>query len=238
MDDIAFDRLTRLCGSPLSRRGGIRAVLGLILVGAAAAHSPNVLADDAGDEFTEEAFAGGRGALDDLSRRSNGRRGGKRRGRRQNRDRDREDDKNEDKESKSKDKRSCTKAGQKRRRGKPCCNGLYRDSADRCIKAQPSGGSAGGCDPNACPSDPATKKRGFCCPEGFCSCGGTCCPECGIETVVRRGDINAQLVAEREVCCSTCSDSEDTCCAGCGSCAQGTCCIHHTPIAGGSIRRR
>lgn len=228
MDDIAFDRLTRLLSTSGQRRGALRAALGLVLGGALIGRSPNVLANDGDDELADEAFAGGRGALGDLGRRS----GGKRRRPNRRREKDRGDDENR----KRKRQNKCARAGESRKDGKPCCKGLYRDSANRCIKPRPADGSGEVCDPKACPSDPATNERGFCCPEGFCSCGGTCCLECGIETINRGGDINAQLVIEREVCCSTCSDSGDTCCAGCAV-ATGFC-IHHTPIAGGSIRRR
>ena len=222
MDHSAFDRLTRQFGSSKSRRGTLRAALGLVLGGAVIGRSSDALAAD-DDELAGEAVAGGRGSLGDLG----GGSGGKRKGSNRNRG------KGGDKDRKQKRRDECAKAGQKRKRGKPCCKGLDRDSVGRCIKRQPEG-SAGGCDPNSCPSDPATKKRGFCCPGGYCSCGGQCCPECGIESKNFGDDINAQLVSEREVCCTTCSDSGDTCCAGC---VDGNC-IFHTPFRGGSVRRR
>jgi hypothetical protein len=225
VDDIAFDRLTRLFSFSQPRRGTLRAALGLVLGGAVIGRSPDALAAD--DELAGEAVAGGRGALGDLG----GGSGGKRQGSRRKRGKGGGDGKR-----KRKRQNRCARAGELRKDGKPCCKGLYRDSADRCIRRQPEDGSAGGCDPKACPSDPATKERGFCCPGGYCSCGGVCCPECGIETTIRGGDINAQLVIEREVCCSTCNDSGDACCAGCAV-TTGSC-INRTPVGGGSIRRR
>jgi hypothetical protein len=227
LDGIAFDRLTRRLGSSRSRRSALRTALGLVLGGSVIARTSDALADDREDELASEAIAGGRGALDKLG----GGSGDARRRRHRKRGTNRDD---ENRKKKPRDK--CARAGELRRDGKPCCKGLYRDSADRCIKSQPTDGSTGICDPNACPSDPATKERGFCCPEGYCSCGGQCCPECGIETINRRGDINAKVVSEREVCCATCIDSGDTCCAGCA--VTTGLCIFHTPIGGGSIRRR
>ena len=226
VDDVAFDRLTRLFSSSQPRRGTIRTALGLVLGGTVIGRSPDALAAD-DDELAGEAVAGGRGSLGDLG----GGFGGKRR------KSNRKQGKGGGGDGKRKRKRQnkCARAGELRKDGKPCCKGLLRDSADRCIRRQPEG-SAAGCDPNACPSDPATMERGFCCPGGFCSCGGLCCPECGIETKRIGDNINAQAVIEREVCCTTCSDTGDTCCAGCAE-TTGFC-IFHTPFRGGSIRRR
>ncbi len=41
---------------------------------------------------------------------------------------------------------------------------------------KPHGGHKGDCEnPEACPVDPQSGKPGFICPDGSCSCGGTCC---------------------------------------------------------------
>src|SRR5687768_11052360 len=137
VDDVVFDRLTRLFSSSQPRRGTLRAALGLVLGGAVLGRSPDALAAD--DELAGEAVAGGRGALDDLGGGSGGKRQGSRRKR----------GKGGGGDGKRKRKRrdKCTKAGKLRKDGRPCCKGLDRDSADRCIRRQPEDGSAGGCDP-------------------------------------------------------------------------------------------
>jgi hypothetical protein len=222
VDDIAFDRLTRLFNSSQPRRGTLRTALGLVLGGAVIGRSSDALAAD--DELAGEAVAGGRGALGDL--------GGGSGGKRRRSHRKRGNGGGGDGKRKRKRQNNCAKAGQLRKIGKPCCKGLYRDSADRCIKPQPEG-SAEGCDPNACPSDPATKKRGFCCPGGYCSCAGECCPNCGI--VSRQLREEPPLFVESETCCAACSPQERCC----SSCAVTTGeCIKNFPIGGGSIRRR
>ena len=103
----------------------------------------------------------------------------------------------------------------------------------------PGGGGDPGdgstCVPSRCPRDPATGRRGFCCTGGWCSCGSQCCagPECAVITDQVGGE-ESTIFRDREACCTTCSDSGDTCCAGC---VNGNC-IFHTPIGGGSIRNR
>lgn len=57
------------------------------------------------------------------------------------------------------------------------------------------GGSQNDCgQPEACPVDPATRDPGFPCPDGQCSCGGTCC-EKGYACFVEK------TTPGREVCC-------------------------------------
>jgi hypothetical protein len=231
VDDIAFDRLTRLFSSSQPRRGTLRAALGLVLGGTVIGRSPDALgADD--DELAGEAVAGGRGSLGDLG----GGFGGKRR--KSNRNQGKGGGGDGKHKRKRRDK--CTKAGKLRKHGKPCCKGLDRDSAGRCIRRQPNL-PAGGCDPNACPSDPATKKRGFCCPGGYCSCGGVCCggPECWTHTVyITNGedilDVSSEYCSPEEAGCVLCPSSGESCCSACvnGECASSG------PIRGGSIRRR
>jgi len=220
VDDIAFDCLTRLFSSTQPRRGALLAVLGVILGSSVVERPAGVLADEVNDE---QAVAGGRGALGN----GGGGSGGKRRGSNDGRGNDRGG--NENHKRKRQDK--CAKAGRLRKDGKPCCKGLYRDSADRCIKRQPAESSAEACDPLACPSDPRTNERGYCCPGGFCSCGGLCCagPDCWI--YARNNNPNpvdsAQIQAPgQELCappedCPVCSASQFCCPDGCN--AAGTC---------------
>lgn len=236
MDDIAFDRLTRLLSSPQPRRGALRAALASVLCGALIGRSPDALADDGEDELTDEALAGGRGALGNVGGGSGGNKRGSNRRQGKNRGGD------GDHKRKRRDK--CAKAGELRKDGKPCCKGLDRDSADRCIKRQPAGGSAGGCDPKACPSDPSTGNRGFCCPGGFCSCNNTCCagPDCWISTPITPNPIDtAQLqAASQEMCappsdCTVCPNSDVCCFRGC---ALDGGCIEGGQRGGATIRRR
>jgi hypothetical protein len=232
VDDIAFDRLTRLFGSAQPRRDAVRAALGYVLAGAAIGRASDALADAGDDELTAEAIAGGRGALGNLG----GGSGGKRRARNRKRDKDRGDEKR-----KRKHDDTCAKAGHLRKDGKPCCKGLYRDSADRCIKLQPAGGSAEVCDPLACPSDPSTKDPGFCCPGEFCSCNNTCCdgPDCWVYSESRLvGERVVHIV--REYCtppagCVPCPSTGDACCS---SCLENGECVPSTQRFGATIRRR
>jgi len=60
---------------------------------------------------------------------------------------------------------------------------------------KPNGSHPGDCDtPETCPRDPETGKPGFLCPDGLCSCGGTCC-EKGYACFVEK------TTPGREVCC-------------------------------------
>jgi hypothetical protein len=226
VDDIAFDRFTRLFSSTQPRRDALRIALGFVLGRVLIGGSPHALADDNDGELADEAIAGGRGALDDVG----GRSGGKRR--RSNKKRGKDGGGNENRKRERQDK--CAKAGRLRKDGKPCCKGLYRDSADRCIKHQSAEGSAESCDPLACPSDPSTGQRGVCCPGGFCSCGGVCCagPDCWIYARNNNPNpvdsVQIQVIGQ-ELCappadCPVCPASEFCCPVGCntdGTCVEG-----------------
>lgn len=59
----------------------------------------------------------------------------------------------------------------------------------------PHGGHQGDCgQPDTCTRDPETGQPGFLCPDGLCSCGGSCC-EKGYACFVERS------TPGREVCC-------------------------------------
>ena len=103
MDEVVFDRLTRLFSSSRPRRDAIRAALGLVFGGAMMSRNPDALADGRNDELAGEAIASGRETQDFA--------GEQHRGRKRN------------------DRNSCARAGQKRRRGKPCCRGLEKTSS-------------------------------------------------------------------------------------------------------------
>jgi hypothetical protein len=233
VDDIAFDRLTRLFSSPQQRRGAIRTALGFVLGGALIGRSPHALADDNDDELAGEAIAGGRGALGSVG----GGSGGRRRGKRGRHQRKRGQGGQGNKDSNGRDKDSCAKVGEKRKDGKPCCKGLERDANGHC--AHPLTSSQ--CDPNFCPRDQSTNSTGpgICCESGFCSCGGACCsgPDCWVLTtdLTPPGGEVRRLVVE-ELCtppdrCFPCGSNEE-CCSSCNPC------IPNTQRRASSIRRR
>lgn len=78
-----------------------------------------------------------------------------------------------------------------------------------------------GCNDADCPPDESTSSKGagFCCDDGFCSCGGECCggPDCWIVTTqVSGGDeITVRELCNRPHGCLQCSDSGSQCCTDC-----------------------
>jgi hypothetical protein len=243
VDDLKFDRLTRLFSTAESRRSAIRVALGAVFGVALLDSSAGPHAG--AEEFTERdasadgTFAGGGNGAGTLG-------GGRSGGNRKRRNRRGANRGNDSRKRKLDDK--CAKAGELRKDGKPCCKGLYRDVVDRCIRPQTSDGSpggggsgGGGCDPKSCPSDPVTRKAGFCCPAGFCSCGDGCCssPDCWIYT--ESSTFGEQIIStSKEYCsqeeagCVPCPSADGTCCI---ACVNGEC-VPSTQRRATSIRRR
>jgi hypothetical protein len=157
MDDVAFDRLTRLFGSSRPRRDAMRAAFGLVFTGAVISRNPDVLADDRNDESAGEAIAEDRAARGVAVEQHRLRRGDRR-----------------------KDRKSCARAGQKRKRGKPCCKGLEKNSSGFCD--QPSTSS---CKDPECVGSQVCTASGCVCPDDDPPCEGAClsttdyCGQCG-----------------------------------------------------------
>ena len=202
MDDVTFDRLTRLIGSSQPRRGAMRAALGLVFGGAVMSRNPNALAGARHEESAEEAFAGGRGALDDLGGRS-----GARRRRSRDRDQRKRNQSGQDKDNaKGKEKKSCAEFGQKRKRGRPCCKGLVKNSSGFCVQpASPSCAASctGCCDGSECVTDGSGDR---------CGANGEVCTQCPCGP----GEIRCGGVCAAGDCCfgnqhQTCA-AEETCC--------------------------
>ena len=107
-------------------------------------------------------------------------------------------------------------AEKSKRRGPKECN------IKKCPEGQPC---------PVCPSNLNNGAPGTCCTGGFCSCGGECCPDCGIVSVL---DPDTELPRDvEELCCFPCG--EDACCERCSSVGA---CLYTGPYGGGTIRRR
>ena len=103
-----------------------------------------------------------------------------------------------------------------KRRGPKECN------IKKCPEGQPC---------PVCPSNLNDGAPGTCCPGGFCSCGGECCPDCGIES--KMNPITEVTEDVSELCCFPCG--ENSCCELCSS---EEACVYTGPYSGGTIRRR
>jgi hypothetical protein len=117
----------------------------------------------------------------------------------------------------------------------PASAGSNRDSdQNNREKDKDQDGERHGCDEGACPADESTSSTGpgFCCDDGFCSCGGQCCggPDCWffhpdlenleepivIETCTRREGC-LQCPRSGSQCCVDCTRSGD-CVSPCIEC--------------------
>jgi hypothetical protein len=185
--------------------------------------NPDALADGRNDELAGEAIAAGRGTHDFA--------GEQRRGRRR------------------KDRSSGTRAGQKRRRGKPCCRGLVKNSAGICEHT--------GCSDPECVGGQYCATSGCACPAGDPPCDGAClsttgyCGECGTRCVegetcnghsCQCGDLQKPCKSG-ETCvggeCVSCASPDVLCGGRCQTCPDppqpvtvfegGVCCTAVTP---------
>jgi hypothetical protein len=149
VDDLTFDRLTRLL-STSSRRDTLRAALGALLGVALLVHPAHVGAGAGKDrrpraasEGTASAGGTGNGA-GILSGGGTGGQHGKH-GRRHRHAGHGGNNRGQHKRTRDDE---CAKAGQHRKLGKPCCKGLSRDSTGRCRSPQsldsPPGEDTGG----------------------------------------------------------------------------------------------
>jgi hypothetical protein len=209
MDDIAFDRLTRLFSASRSRREAARTVIGTLVA--------STLLGQNGDASAESGKGSGRAhgdnqphrrsRSDDNSAGTEARRGrgskkgkGKRKG-----------------HGKGKRNDACTKADNTPKRGKPCCEGLVRDDTGKCA-AEPSEG----CRPRTC-ADLGTAcgpVRDGCGGMLNCGCGsGEVCCDGSCHTGVCCADsdcgLSAHICTNNECFCGAgprCTDDKPTCC--------------------------
>jgi hypothetical protein len=216
LDDIAFDRLTRLFSASRSRRKAARTVIGTLFA--------STLLGQNGDVAAESGKGSGRAHGDNQPHRRN--RGGEDRvGAEAQRGRSGKKGKGKRKgDGKGKRKDACTKAGNPPKRGKPCCKGLILDGTGQCA-AEPTAG----CRPRTC-TDLGTAcgpVRDGCggmlncgCGSGEVCCDGSCVT--GVCCVNTQCGLSGDTCTNNECFCGVdprCLDNKPTCCP-LGGCAN------------------